>query len=173
MLEHDRMSEFPGKHLAAALFLFVIDGFVIGQGALALAAGAATVFILVPLWLSAWHSGERADAKRRAQIAVIYAVAVAGVITVNRLNNQLAERRAQTLIAACRRYRQTSGEFPARLSDLVPGALPVVPRAKLAVAYAEFSYTVVTGRHQLSWTVFPPFARRVYTFEDDRWQRLD
>ncbi len=104
---------------------------------------------------------------------MIYAVAVAGVITVNRLNNQLAERRAQTLIAACRRYRQTSGEFPARLSDLVPGALPVVPRAKLAVAYAEFSYTVVTGRHQLSWTVFPPFARRVYTFEDDRWQRLD
>lgn len=173
MLEHDGMSEDLGKHLAAALLLFVVDGFVIGQGVLALVVGGATLVILLPLWLSAWHSGERAVAKRRAQLAAIYAAAAVGVIAVNRLNNTLAERRAQTLISACRQYRERSGEFPAQLSDLVPGSFPAVPRAKLTLAYGAFSYTAAPGRHQLAWTVFPPFARRIYTFEDSRSQLLD
>ncbi len=92
------------------------------------------------------------------------------------MNAGIAATRAQALISACKAYRAQRGEFPDRLEDLVPGFIPAVPRANYTL-WGAFRYwngsQTKEPDHVLTYVVFPPFGRRLYHFEEDRWSSLD
>jgi hypothetical protein len=89
------------------------------------------------------------------------------------LQGKIAMGNAARVIEACERYREINGVYPERLSELVPHYLSSVPRAKYCLKCSEFGYYSGSPQPILFWWEFPPFGRRVYTFETGKWQFLD
>jgi hypothetical protein len=52
--------------------------------------------------------------------------------------------------------------------------MSAIPLARYTLVANDFTYRVTPeGRHLLSWTVLPPFARKSYSFEEKLWKTLD
>jgi amino acid transporter len=156
-----------------ALALYLLDAFVLNQGAIALVTAAVVIFVMLPQALMAAFAKERALLVNKAMKAAIYTVMVLAVLGSNHLNNRLAQHRAEALIAACKEYRGKYEKFPDKLEDLVPEFIPNVPLAKFTLLWNGFSYVSFEGQHGLRWVALPPFGRPSYHFEEDRWGYLD
>jgi len=89
------------------------------------------------------------------------------------LNNRLAQRRAEHVIGAVHQHRSKYGRYPARLSDVAPEFISSIPKAKVALAFNEFTYLFYGDRPMLMYVAIPPFARRIYSFDSGRWGSLD
>ncbi|MFP2905937.1 hypothetical protein ACLESD_12935 [Pyxidicoccus sp. 3LFB2] len=100
---------------------------------------------------------------------------LAVVLRPDRAGSERARRNADVLIAACRAFQAKHGRLPGALTELVPGFLPELPRAKFDGPHFGFTYDVDAGatRHVLGWTETMPFGRPFYVFEEDRWGYLD
>ncbi len=163
------------RTLVIAGVLVLADAFVLNQGVIAVATALGALIGGVPRALLAWRRGNPTTVRLRAARTGIYVAVAVLVLGANFANAQLARRRADTLIAACRQYEARHGRFPNRLDELVPDFIPSVPLAKytLMPPFNTFMYTARPGHHALMWVALPPFGRPYYVFEDNRWGFLD
>lgn len=167
----------PRRTIVVLGLLFLADSLVVGQGLLSLLAAVAGLALLAAgaLWAGLRRQGALARSRLlRAALYLGLGLATAGAL---RLHTATARGNAETVIAACQRYRAAHGRFPERLEELVPGQLPRVPRARYTLLWGEFSYwstgTPEAPAHALAYVALPPFGRRVYQLEQGAWGRLD
>jgi hypothetical protein len=153
--------------------VYVVDAFVLNQGALAVVIALFFIAALVPVLAFVAIKRELGRALSWFVRAGIFTLTAAAVLGTNYLQNLLARHRAEEVIAACERYHLAHGSYPDQLSDLVPALLPGVPRAKYVLAFGHFDYHAAAGRHTLGYTALPPFGRPFYVFEELRWGYLD
>jgi hypothetical protein len=182
-----------------AVILFLFDAVIQGQATLALLTGLVlgVVFAGLAVWsLIRKDKGRAATRGLAAAVFLLLAVAAVGWLG---LNVSLAQRRATTLIAACRQFHGRYGRFPDRLEELVPRFIPSIPRARLTLMWGEFRYSphkeppgdirdvaelnfartkgLVAPEgsevHSLLYYTIPPFGRMMYFFEQDKWVKLD
>ena len=94
------------------------------------------------------------------------------VLANNAVQFKIGEVNAPHVIAACEEFHTANGKFPETLDELVPRYMPSVPRAKYCLLYGEFLY-MDYGHPMLVWYVVPPFGRKIYDFEQQRWNYID
>lgn len=111
--------------------------------------------------------------RARAMRAGIYLLLGVATVTALRFHTATAQTHAEQVIEACRAYAKRNGKLPDRLTELVPEFLPAVPRAKYTLQWGEFTYWTSEDAHTLMYVALPPFGRRLYHFEQDRWGQLD
>jgi hypothetical protein len=162
----------PTIIIAACLYVF--EGLVVGEGVIG-------VFVFLVAFLAggiriliAAHRKDHVLVRlHAARIGVYFVMAVAIVATIY-LNNRIASRQADRVIAACRQYETKYRRLPDTLQEVVPEFLPGIPRAKYTLLYGDFSYFVsYEKKHHLYYVAFPPFARAIYSFESGRWSTFD
>ena len=143
------------------------------QGLLALALCVVGLLYYLPRALGA-RPEPALFRMRMVKAAVALAAGVAAIAAIA-LGNRIAEERAGKVIAAVESYKTKRGGYPDRLEQLVPVFLPEVPRAKPFGMLREFKYwrSPADGQHTLTYTVVAPFGRRLYNFEERRWNALD
>lgn len=127
---------------------------------LALACVGGLGLVLASLVLRRWT-------RSRALVAA-WAVwlALGGLLAGwSRFNLRLAERRADVVIEACRRFESDHRRLPASLGELVPAYLPTVPRANWTIL-GHFVYE--PDRRALSFLAPWPFER-TYSFSTGEW----
>ncbi len=89
-------------------------------------------------------------------------------------NNAHSREGERVIIAAVHRYRNERGRYPDALDELVPRYLPSVPRARLFPSmFARFEYGRYGDDANLTWTLYPPFGRPFYVFNQRRHGHLD
>jgi len=148
--------------------LFIIDAFVFNQGVL-----ASVICLSIVLIMLINSIRYRKDFKKRLIIMGIYAAGAVLTIGAIRFNNNLARQHAEIIIQACEQYWHQKGGFPDRLEDLVPDYLKQVPRAKYAFSNNRFIYRSRPDSHTLMYVAFPPFGRKIYSLENQKWGQLD
>jgi hypothetical protein len=161
-------------HAVAAILLYGVDALVFSQGVI---AGIVT-FVMVAL--GTIHGARRLIGGHRhfrhgLSIIVIYGVMMASVVVTIRVNNRLARRRADGIVAALKLYKSMTGDYPVRLTELVPDYMPAVPQAKYTLMFNEFTYHYDRTKHEgfLMYTALPPFGRQTYWLDTDTWGYLD
>jgi hypothetical protein len=154
--------------------LFVVDAFVLNQGAVAIFVILLTLFVFLPRALWALRTS-RALYLERLTRAGIYLLAAAAVFVANVLQNRMADHRAIELGNACLAYHAKYQHYPHRLDDLVPEFVPSVPPAKYTLGGGSFFYSAgLSGREpMLYYQALPPFGRRFYHMETGGWGYLD
>jgi len=153
--------------------LALVDLGFMGQGILSLLIAVVGLALLMLGSLWSIIRGQRARAGNRAARAALYLLLGAVTLGVLRFHSDTARAQATRVIEACRAYETTHGKLPERLQNLVPGFLPAVPRAKYTFVFGEFDYWSSPAGHTLVYVATPPFGRRLYHFEEDRWGQLD
>ncbi|MGA8313036.1 MAG: hypothetical protein WB755_23630 [Terriglobales bacterium] len=154
--------------------IFVLDAFVLNQGAIAIFVILLTFFVFVPRALWALRTS-RALYLERLTRAGIYLLAAAAVFAANVLQNRMADHRAIELGKACLAYHAKYQHYPQRLDELVPEFIPSVPPAKYTLAGGSFFYSAsLSGKEpMLYYQALPPFGRRFYHLETGGWGYLD
>lgn len=153
--------------------LWLVDSVFMGQGLFSLLVSVVGLGLLTLAALWALLRGQRARAGNRAVRAALYVLLGAATAGAMRFHAHTARTHAARVIDACRAYERAHGKLPDRLQDLVPGFLGAVPRAKYTGMFGEFTYWSAPAGHTLLYVELPPFGRRLYHFEQDRWGRLD
>lgn len=164
----------PRRTATALALLFLVDLGFAGQGlfSLLIAFVGVTLLALGAAWALA--RGNREVAASRATRAALYLLLGAATIGALRFHSFTARTNAARVIEACRSYEARHGAYPERLPDLVPEFLPSVPRAKYVLLWGDFTYWSSPGpSHTLMYVAVPPFGRRLYHFEANRWGQLD
>ena len=118
--------------LVVACLLFAIEVFVLDGWVLFLFSFAVPVSILVS---GKGNQPVRSvlEDRRGMRLLGAWALAFLAVLGAISANEAVAEMRGREIAKACREYRQQTGRFPSTLSDLVPGYLPAIPRAKFVM----------------------------------------
>lgn len=156
--------------LAAALY--ILDALLLNQGIVSLIVGTLALAVGLP-WCAWTVFTDRSRLPARARAVILLALVPAAVLGTNHLNESLARRRAEGVIAACDRYKARHGRFPEKLSQLVPEFLPKLKRPKLGLFPSRFQYFASDSRHRLQWTSVPPFLKTYYVLEEQRWGEMD
>lgn len=159
-----------GSVLFLAALLIFFDAFLLDQGIVSLVIGFILIFVRLPFILLSRHTGLRLP---RLRNLCIYLAAMLLVLGIRELNNRLARRRADDLIAAVRAYHVKHARYPQTLDELVPGFIDRIRPAKLTLADTRFRYVRNESGTLLYYTVLPPFGRRVYDFTDGTWTFRD
>jgi hypothetical protein len=162
-------NRYPASAIVSALIALALnscDAFVLGQGFFA----AFISFIVGCVYLLTAR-GERM--RRRLALAGIWAGVGAIAIVAHVVDIRGARGRAEIVVKACRAYELRHGRLPNELDELVPGFLPSIPRGRRLGIMGKLSYHNWKNQHNLMYVVFPPFARRTFTFEENRWNSLD
>ena len=153
---------------ALAAALFVLDALVLGQGLVAALLLGLAVFWWLPLAVLLRRLGRPAGVPAwRGALCCVTAVAI--MLCLN-ANGALARQRAGDLIDAIELYRAARGAYPRSLDALVPVFLEVVPRARLTLVYAGFTYAQAGAGAELGYFRVPPYRRAVYDFPQRRWR---
>lgn len=150
--------------------LVIFDVAIFNQGAISVVVGIWSIFVSLPIVvLSKRHEG-----RRRAGLAVvgIYVATVIIVLISNSILNNIAQNRAETLVATIEAYREDHGAYPPALSALVPTYLDEIPKAK-PVGSGKFRYTNSGDVTVLMYTDLPPFGRPYYDFNERFWGYMD
>lgn len=155
--------------IAAALAMS--DAFFFSQGVFSMALCIAGLLYYLPRAIGA--RPDPALFRLRVTKAAVVTGAGAAAIAVIVVFNQIAEERAREVISAAEIFKAKFGRYPEKLDELVPLFLPEVPMAKPAGMMRAFDYRAVEGEHVLMYTVVPPFGRKLYRFERQRWSALD
>jgi hypothetical protein len=95
------------------------------------------------------------------------------VLANNHFQLQVADARAQRVIAACVAYQTANGKFPEKLNELVPKYMPFIPSARYCPGpWSQFRY--YNGENpSLFWYIFPPFDRKIYNFNTRSWSYMN
>jgi hypothetical protein len=152
-----------------AVCLFIVDAIVFGWFVIGLFASIALVFWLIPRTLLDFIRGNAVMV--RVLKTGIYLFMVAAIFAAYAGNSYLAKAGADTVIAAVDQFKAVQHRYPESLIELVPKYMSSVPRAKYTVMYGEFIF--LGGVPRLMYYGFPPFDRRVYSFDSKKWMVLD
>lgn len=155
------------KTLGLGLLLFVLDGLFIGSPLVGM-------LLCLALAVACFVSVARADVREVAPYlrrGVFYlALAIYIPVFVLKVDVDVAEERAQTIIEAAGKFKAQTGAYPEALEDLVPTYLSRVPSCCTRLTQADFKYAQFPdSRHRLWWSRNPPFIRSFYTFETGQW----
>jgi hypothetical protein len=153
-----------------AAVLIAVDAFVLNQGVISFLVGAWMLLVATPRAI--FYTKDPALRRQHLARAGILFTAAALVIGLNKANNQVAQSRAETLIAAVKAFHRQNHRYPEKLEELVPGFIDRVPRAKYTYS-SSFQYRSWPNSHTLIYAYLPPFGRRVYYFEHDEWGYMD
>ena len=93
-----------------------------------------------------------------------------GCITIN---NRIAKRRAEKVVAAIQAYRTKNNQLPDSLNQLVPDYIPKIPLAKFTFTFNSFVYSNIDSKASLGYTAIPPFGRPTFVFNRNEWIYLD
>jgi|SRR5579883_3522639 len=173
--------------IMAGVLLLIETQLFFAYGLLFYVAGIVAVLRLLAALIRWLWKNDRAGFKLASKRLGIYAAAFALCQVTAAGNNRLAQRHAQTVVAACIAFKQANGRYPSQLRELVPKFLAEIPRAKINVSliwmnsdffqfryrYRPASKAVATDGATLEWTVAPPFLRHFYIFEEARWGCID
>jgi hypothetical protein len=156
----------------AASILVLVDGFWLGQGGLSALVLLWQAVVGLPRWMLTHDPGLKAFRLRRM---VIYVCVATAAVAFMALDIHVAAQRAQTVVQALKIYNAQHGRYPERLEDLVPGTLPALPRARLALSSDTYYFRIdKEGKMpKFGYTVVAPFGRMMYDFEALRWNALD
>ena len=155
--------------LVSVLAVIIIDVFFLNMMAFSL----LMILTLPVLFLRLLFAiRNRALLKRRLAGLVIVLLAVVTVLGLIRANTAIARDRAAGIIAACERYKAKHGQYPERLTDLVPDHLPQIPRANFTFT-AKFHYVAYEDKHLLIFSLRIPFGRAMYDLEEKKWKYTD
>jgi hypothetical protein len=162
------------KHAIVCAALFVVDAFVLGQGAIATGVGLVLI-LLGALDVLRGLLGDRVRVRRGLTRIAIYAALVLSVWGAIYFGNKLARSRAEQLVVALNAYKSEHGDYPTALQALVPKYTAAVPTAKYTLVGSEFLYHYAPAQQAgfLGYTTFPPFGRRIYSLETKSWGSLD
>ncbi len=159
------------KTIFTALGLFILDAFVMNQGAIAVITGVAIVLWLLPKSVIMKYKNK--SARVPFTKAAIYGAMVLFVFLANYSNNKLARHRAENLIVAIEKYHQEKGHYPEKLSNLVPEYISNIPLAKYTLMSNEFRYINQKDTQALFYVALPPFGRPTYSFNRQMWGYID
>lgn len=156
--------------------LYLVVHFGLGQGLTALFVALLGVAMLLMGGLVALLRRRRPMALNRLLRAGIYlGLGLLSALT-NRFQLAVSHRRAEQIVAACQRYRAERGVYPNQLEDLVPGFLPAVPPANVALMPTSFHYSFRPKEPDavpwLWYHDFPGGARISYNFGTGRWMHF-
>jgi uncharacterized membrane protein YqjE len=154
-----------------AIILFGLDAVVFNQGFIAF----ITLFIALPIMfvraLIRWK--DKPLLKKRLTACGIYLFMSILILASIGINNKIARSRAEVLIVACEKYKDTNKKYPERLSDLVPDFIREIPVAKYTLGSNRFYYIASEESHLLLYTAMPPFGKPTYNFEKREWSYTD
>ena len=155
--------------LIAILMLF-IDVFFFSSYIM---AGFLGFVIMTMLFKLIFVSSDCNSIKPRLIKCGVYLVTIILIFIGNSLNSKIAQSRAEMLIMACEHYKIKHGDYPPRLTDMVPEIISKIPKVKYALYGNEFRYESGKVHHVLGYTIVPPFYRRYFYFETKKWKYLD
>jgi hypothetical protein len=176
--ENQRAAASSGRlrgHIKAALLLFAFDGLYYAQGVTTVFVTLIMVVIgLVRIALGLVY-GDRARLLHGVRVIAFYLALSGAVVGTICVNNLIAHKRADRIVAALRAYKGRNGHYPKRLADLVPEYLPSIPLAKYTIMGHAFEYSFDADKHTgvLEYLIIPPFSRRVYSLETETWRYTD
>jgi membrane-bound ClpP family serine protease len=106
------------KSIIIGAIFFVLDAFVMNQGAISL----ILILTIILWWLpkSAFKKYKKQSAKQELTKVLIYGFIVIAVFTSNSINNRIAQKRANDLVLIIENFHQVTGDYPKTLNDLVP-----------------------------------------------------
>lgn len=151
--------------------LIILDGYVLSQGVISILVAAIMFFVSLPRAI--FFTKAPVQKRYRLRRAGIFIGAAILVFVFTTANNQLAERRAETLVAAVKSFKTKHNRYPDKLNELVPDFIESIPNAKYSLTGNSFYYGSMPQFHFLMYAVMTPFDRRVYDFEKNEWSVLD
>jgi hypothetical protein len=158
-------------HASIALVLFLIGAVVMDSIGFALLS-----FFIAVIWV-ATHKGAGYTRKVRFAVIGIYSLMLVMAFGMKSVNYRMSRSNAGTIIAACEKYKGKTGEYPARLNDLVPAYLPKVPVARYTLMSGGFYYyrdrRSSTDSYRLIFVHEAPFGRKVYDSAHKGWHEID
>ncbi|MDD3844845.1 MAG: hypothetical protein PHC90_00650 [Syntrophorhabdaceae bacterium] len=157
-------------HAFIALAVFVVSAFLMDAFSFALIC----VFIAA-IWVLSRRKGSYSR-KMQWVLTGIYILALAMSAGMKAVNYRMSHANARIIIAACDAYKETKGEYPGELKDLVPDYLSEVPRARYTMS-GGFHYHRNPGPSRQSYRLIfvneAPFARMVYDSATRDWHGID
>ena len=155
----------------AALAWGMADVFLFGQCVISTILGVVGVLYFLPRAIAVRED----SALFRLRLAKAAITSITGLVALGTIayGNVIAFERAETLIAAVQQFHAKHGRYPEQLEDIVPVFISEIPRAKYVFMADAFRYFSGDSRHSLMYVHVPPFGRKVYTFEDNKWTYLD
>jgi len=135
-----------------------------------------TSLLFCPIWflVSILKNAFQRPGWRLALLRIAIPALTLGLALANEgVQYRIGKANAPRIIAACEEFHAANGKFPKTLDELVPRYMPSIPRAKYCLDFGEFQYLNLDGRPLLVWYVVPPYGRKVYNFEDRRWNYID
>ncbi|MCX7148783.1 MAG: hypothetical protein NTY05_05140 [Rhodocyclales bacterium] len=155
------------RPIGLSLLLIFLDAL----GVYAFLIGAFLILVYLPRSLLARKYA--ACRKERLIRFAIYLAAVGVVLGLIPINKQIAEERAERIIAAVESYKAANGKYPDRLDQLAPQFIAEIP-AKARVSFGDIGFRYIAGEsHTLMYVAMPPFGRRTYNFETKSWGFMD
>lgn len=155
------------RPVGLSLILIFLDAL----GVYAFLVGVFLILVYLPRSLLARKYA--ACRKERLIRFAVYLAAVGVVLSLIPINKQIAEDRAERIIAAVENYRATNGKYPDRLDQLTPRFIAEIP-TKARVAFTDSGFRYLAGSsHTLMYVVMPPFGRKTYNFETKAWGFMD
>jgi len=133
-------------------------------------------FLVCPIWflVSVLKNEINRPGWRLALLRIAIPALTLGLVLANdAVQYRIAEGNAPRIIAACDEFHAANGRFPQTLDELVPRYMRSIPRAKYCLEFGEFRYWDLDGHPILVWYVVPPFGRKIYDFENRRWNYID
>lgn len=149
--------------IAGAILL--VGSAVLGQAVVIEFAELSVAAVLGLLAAYRFGRGEKGRAGQAAGKAVIFFGAFVAGLGLDIANKKIAMSRAETIITACRAYKDKTGAYPETLQALVPEYLKSVPRAKYTVLWGKFHY----GEGRLAWTATPMTVLPSFNLNAGRW----
>jgi len=154
--------------VAFCLDVFVFDSFI-----MTIVMILSMVFFMAPR-LIYFLVKKNGKVKGYIRMMILFVCAIIAIYFARYLNSDLAESRANKLIIAVEKYKETEKAYPDKLEQLVPKYIPSIPSAKIGImSNNSFGYTGNTDSPFLYYYVLPPFGRRLYYFETKQWGFLD
>jgi len=150
--------------LIAAMILLIGAG-VCGQSTVVMMTGLAVAAALSLLAGYRFIRGEKGKAGSSATKALIFAGMVLATLCLDVINKKVAMSRAETIIAACRSYKDKTGAYPQTLQVLVPEYLKAIPRARYTVLWSAFHYREA----RLAWMLVPMTVMPSYDLNAGKW----
>lgn len=132
-------------------------------------------FLDCPIWflVSILKNAIQHPGWRLALLRIAIPALTLGLVSANdAFQYGIGKANAPRIIAACEEFHAANGKFPKTLDELVPRYMPSIPRAKYCLVWGDFLY-MNYGHPMLVWYVVPPHGRKIYDFEDRRWNYLD
>jgi len=159
------------KTLITAICLFLIDAVFLNQGIIAAIALLVVVFGLIPKSIYRWF--KKQNVKSHLYKCLIYSLMSVLIFGANILNRQIAKSRVNQIIVAVEEFKTVNNKYPQKLSELAPEYIQAVPRANYTLFANGFSYHNRDDHAFIAYVVMPPFGRRVYDFNQQKWSYID